>query len=232
MMEITFLGTGAGATFGSKRAKSSILINSQEAIIVLDMGNGGNSRLEDLGFPSVDAIFFTHLHVDHFNGVFDYLVQRKIRRMPRVAIYSPPGFRKIFNAVVEAGNEIEAEIVESELPKAKIKDVEVYSVKACHKIYAVSYVVTDGKKKIIYTGDTREPCEEIIKESRDADIIIHEGSCIEGCEIYGHTSIPKLYQLFDKNKLIITHIPAQLEGEIFSRFKDIKIAFDGLKINV
>lgn len=232
MIQVTFLGTGAGATFGSKRAKSSILISSPETNIILDMGNGGNSRLEDIGFPEVNSIFFTHLHIDHFNGVFDYLVQRKIRRMPTIRIHSPPGFRKIFSTFVEVGNEIDAEIIENDLPKAKIADLEIYSVKACHKIYAVSYVITDGSKKIIYSGDTREPCEDILKESRDADLIIHEGTCLEGCEIYGHTPIPKLYEFFDKKKVIVTHVPTQLEEAILSRVKDIKIAYDGMKINV
>ncbi|ARM76207.1 MBL fold metallo-hydrolase [Acidianus manzaensis] len=231
-MEITFLGTGSGSTFGSKRNKSSIMISTDQTKIILDMGNGSNSKIEDLGFPDIDAVFFTHLHIDHFNGIFDYLVQRKIRKIKDIKIFSPKGFKKIFDNYRELGNDITAEIIESDLPKAKIGNLEVYSVEACHKIYAVSYIIKDEKHKIIYSGDTREPCEGIIKESKDADLIIHEGTCIEGCEIYGHTTVKQLHEFFANKNLVITHIPAQIEDKIASASKNFIIAYDGLKINV
>ncbi len=229
-MKITFLGTGSGSTVGSRRAKSSIMVSDKDNII-LDMGNGANSKLEDLGFPEVNAIFFTHLHIDHINGIFDYLVQRKIRKMPDVKIYSPPGFSGLFEAYRKLGNNISAEIHEDNLPKAKIDNLEVYSVKACHAIYAVSYVITDGKRKIIYSGDTSEPCEGIIEESKDADLIIHEATCIGGCEIYGHTPLPKLKEIFKGKKVIITHIPSQIEDK-YSNLGEFIMAFDGLVWNV
>ncbi|AWR97502.1 MBL fold metallo-hydrolase [Acidianus sulfidivorans JP7] len=233
MLEITFLGTGSGSTIGTKRAKSSIMISSSKTRIILDMGNGSNSRIEDLGFPDVDAVFFTHLHIDHFNGIFDYLVQREIKKMKPIKIFSPKGFQRIFDKYREVGNEIEAEITEDDLPKAKIGDLEVYSVHACHKIYAVSYVISDGRNKIIYSGDTKEPCEDIIRESKDANLIIHEATCVEGCEIYGHTTVTQVYDLFGKDKhVIITHIPAQIEDKIASKSKNMIIAYDGMRINV
>jgi len=231
MMKITFLGTGSGSTAGSRRAKSSIMISEGEDSIILDMGNGANSNLEDLGFPDINSVFFTHLHIDHINGIFDYLVQRKIRRMKDVKIYSPPGFSKLLNTYKDLGNNISAEVYESNLPKAKIGDLEVYSVEACHAIYAVAYIITNGEKKIVYSGDTSEPCEGIIKESKDADLIIHEATCLEGCEIYGHTPLPKLKEIFDKKRVIITHIPSQIEDK-YTNLGDFILAFDGLIWNV
>ena len=232
-MKVVFIGTGAGATFGSKRVKSSIYLKSDEGYsILLDLGTGANYKLEDFNLLDFSAIFITHLHIDHVSGVFDHLVQRKILRMPEIAIYSPPGFSKLLSSYKDAGNNISATVYENALPKAKIGDLEVYSVEACHSIYAVSYVITDGKKKIVYTGDTSEPCEPILKESKDADLIIHEGSCVEGCEQYGHTPIKKLISMFDTRKLIITHIPSQIEEEIKRIAKGYNLAFDGMSIDV
>jgi len=71
-----------------------------------------------------------------------------------------------------AGNNVSAEVEEAELPKAKVGDLEVYSVKACHSIYAVAYVVTDGRRRVLYSGDTTEPCETILEEARDADLVV------------------------------------------------------------
>jgi len=232
-MKITFVGTGAGATFGSKRVKSSIYLKSDEGFsILLDLGTGANSKIEDLNLLDFSAIFITHLHIDHVSDVFDHLVQRKILRMPEITIYSPPGFSKLLSSYKETGNNISATVYENALPRAKIGDLEVYSVEACHSIYAVSYVITDGKKKIVYTGDTLEPCEPILKETKDADLIIHEGSCVEGCEQYGHTPIKKLISMFESKKLIITHIPSQIEEEIKRIAKGYNLAFDGMTIDV
>ncbi|EZQ10877.1 MULTISPECIES: MBL fold metallo-hydrolase [Acidianus] len=229
-MRITFLGTGSGSTLGSKRSKSSIMLSSKEAKIILDMGNGSNSKLEDIGFPEIEGIFVTHLHIDHINGIFDYLVQRKIRGMRDVKIFSPPGLLDLLNVYKKIGNDISADIREEELPKAKIGDIEVYSVKACHKIYAVSYVITDGRTKILYSGDTKEPCDEIDRETKDADLIIHEVTCIQGCENYGHTSVKDLKS---GKRIIATHIPAQIENEIKEALSGRAImAYDGMIIDV
>ncbi len=231
-MKITFLGTGSGSTLGSNRMKSSILIEDTENKILLDLGTGANFRLEDLGKLNIDAIFISHLHIDHINGIFDYLVQRKIHGLKPVKIYSPPGFRKILNQFKTEGNEIDAEVIESELPTAKIGNIEVSSVKACHKIYAVAYII-NSKSKIIYSGDTAEPCNEILRESKDADLIIHEATCVAGCEIYGHTSVKDVLSIFPNNKLILTHIPSQKEKDIFQEVNNrAKIAYDGMSIDV
>ena len=232
-MRIIFIGTGAGASFGSKRVRSSIYLKSDEGTsILLDLGTGANFKLEDFNLLDFSAIFITHLHIDHVSGAFDHLVQRKVMRMPEITIYSPFGFSKLLSTYKETGNNISAIVYENELPKAKIGELEIYSVEACHSIYAVSYVITDGKRKVVYTGDTLEPCEPILKESKDADLIIHEGTCIKDCEQYGHTDISKLISLFNSKKVIITHIPSQIEEEIKRIAKGYNLAFDGMTINI
>ncbi len=232
-MKITFLGTGSGSTLGSKRMKSSILIEDKNNRILLDLGTGANFKLEDLGELNIDAIFISHLHIDHINGIFDYLVQRKIQGMKPIKIYSPPGFSSILNQFKNEGNEIDAEIIESKLPNAKIGNIEVSSAKACHKIYSVAYIIRNNKSKIIYSGDTAEPCEQIIAESKDANLIIHEATCTEGCEIYGHTPVKTALSIFPNDKLILTHIPSQKEKDIFQEVNNrAKIAYDGMIVNV
>ncbi len=231
-MRITFIGTGAGSSVGSKRVKSSILVNES---ILFDLGPGADLKLEDLKiYDKPKALFVTHLHIDHFNGLFDYLVQRKIRGIKDLEIYSPQGMEKIIESYVAVGNKISTKIYESTLPRGKIDDLEVYAVKACHSIYAVSYVVRDKSRKVIYTGDTSEPCDDILEEAKDSDLIIHEATCVNNCSAWGHTSINQIISLFDrKRKVIITHIPIHEEEEIIKLGEGkVIIAFDGLSIDV
>jgi len=233
IMKIVFLGTGAGSTRGSKRFKAGIYVNSGSSSIVLDLGTGANMRLEDFGLFDINAILITHLHLDHFNGVFDHLLQRKLSSLPVVRIYTVKGFSEILERYIRAGNKLEAVIFESDLPKLKLDDLYIYSVPACHSVYGVAYVVQDKDKKVVYSGDTAEPCEEILRESKDANLIIHECSCLEDCKAWGHTSLKDLTQLFPDKRVIITHVPAQIEGEIIEGAKNkFLIANDGLVINV
>ncbi|BCU69413.1 MBL fold metallo-hydrolase [Stygiolobus caldivivus] len=231
-MKLVFLGTGAGATFGSKRMKASIYVKGTNTSLVLDMGTGSNFKLEDLGLLAFSTLFITHLHIDHFNGLFDHLVQRKLRGLPQLKVYSPHGLSEIFDRYVKYGNNILAEITESDLPTAEIGEFQVYSVKGCHSIYDVAYVVSDGKKKVLYTGDTAEPCESILSEAEKVDIVVHESSCLDDCSKWGHTSLKQLLELFPKEKLILTHIPAQIEDEVKRLAKGYNIAYDGLIVDV
>ncbi|EWG07440.1 MAG: hypothetical protein ASUL_05591 [Candidatus Aramenus sulfurataquae] len=232
-MKITFLGTGSGASFGSRRMKSSILVESKGTKVLFDLGTGANFKLEDIGKFDVDAIFVTHLHIDHVNGVFEHLVQRQVNGLPKVKVFSPPGFSRLLRDFKELGNDVDAEVVESPLPRSTIGDLQIYSVRACHKIYAVSYVIKGEGKKVLYSGDTSEPCKEILDEAKDADLIIHEASCLSGCEKFGHTAIPTAISLFSSERLVLTHIPAQKEKEIVEIVKDrVKLANDGMVIDV
>ncbi|QGA55156.1 MBL fold metallo-hydrolase [Sulfolobus sp. E5-1-F] len=228
-MKITFVGTGAGSSLGLKRVKSSILINDK---VLLDLGPGAELRLEDTRI-NPKALFITHLHVDHFSGIFDYLVQRKIRQIPDLEIYSPKGFLEVLNPCIKVGNNISAKIYEANLPSGKIDELEIYSIQACHSIYAVSYIISDGNTRVLYTGDTKEPCNTILENAKDVDLIIHEATCINDCTAWGHTSIKQLFELFGNKRIIATHIPAEIEEKIISLTSNkIIIAFDGLSLNV
>ncbi|WP_338599389.1 MBL fold metallo-hydrolase [Sulfolobus tengchongensis] len=228
-MKITFLGTGAGASIGTKRVKSGILINDS---VLFDLGPGADLRIEDLRIHP-NALFITHLHIDHFSGVFEYLVQRKIRQIPELEIYSPNGFSNVLNAYVNAGNNISAKVYEKELPEGKINELEIHAVRACHSIYAVSYIISDGNTRVLYTGDTKEPCDTILDNVKDVDLIIHESTCIDNCGNWGHTSIKQILNIFKDKKVVVTHIPVDIEEKIISLVNNkILVAFDGLTLNV
>jgi ribonuclease BN (tRNA processing enzyme) len=229
-LRVILLGTGAGSTVGSSRFKSGVLVESGEDKVLFDFGSGVSMRLEDMNkIPR--AVFITHLHVDHFSGIFDHLVQRAIQGLPVIRVYSPPGFLEVLSSYKRAGNQISAEVREDGLPQGGEGELEVYSVGACHKIYAVSYIITDGRKRILYSGDTSEPCEDVLRESRKVDLVIHEASCLENCKQWGHTSLKEVLEMF--NKPVITHIPAQLSKKFEELTGDRGIlAKDGLVIDV
>ncbi len=95
--------------------------------------------------------------------------------------------------------------------------------------------------KVVYSGDTR-PCENIVKISKDADLLIHDGTFLE--EDVGdkaHADVKeaaKLAKRANVKQLILTHISRrytdlkELEEEAKKAFKNSKIAYDFMKVKL
>lgn len=235
MTRLVFLGTGSGASRGTKRFKSSVLIDSGSSTLLLDAGSGSNFRLEDLNLTGkLDSVFLTHLHIDHIAGILEILVQRSITGAPPLKVYGPTGTKKYLDTIASLGNQIHYNVFEADLPQAVVGNVTVRSVRACHAIYAVSYMVEVDGKRILYSGDTAEPCEGVMEYAKSANLIIHEVSCLRDCSKFGHTSAMEIASLFPGKRVIATHIPVQLEREIGEEVKKngIEMAEDGKEVDV
>ena len=107
------------------------------------------------------------------------------------------------------------------------------------KIQDVGYV----KKglKVVYSGDTK-PCKNIVKISKNADLLIHDGTFLEE-DVGGaaHADVKEAAKLAKKAKvkqLILTHISRrytdlkELEDEARKVFKNSKVAYDFMKVKL
>jgi ribonuclease Z len=95
--------------------------------------------------------------------------------------------------------------------------------------------------KVVYSGDTR-PCNNIVKISKDADLLIHDGTFLE--EDVGdksHADVKEAAKLAKKanvKKLVLTHISRrytdlkELEEQARKHFKNTKIAYDFMKVKL
>jgi len=107
------------------------------------------------------------------------------------------------------------------------------------KIEDVGYV----KKglRVVYSGDTR-PCRNVVKISKNADLLIHDGTFLEE-DVGGkaHADVKEAAKLAKKAKvkqLILTHISRrytdlkELEEEAKKVFKNSKVAYDFMKVKL
>jgi ribonuclease Z len=96
-------------------------------------------------------------------------------------------------------------------------------------------------RKIVYSGDTM-PCEELFEFSREADLMIHDGTFAEptGTERPHASALEtaKLAKKYRIKKLILTHLSGRYKtsDEVLnaarSVFKDATVASDMLKITL
>ncbi|WP_308388058.1 MBL fold metallo-hydrolase [Acidithiobacillus sp. AMEEHan] len=97
-MRIRFLGTGSSAgtpqigcdcavcrsaDVRNQRSRASILVEEQDTRILVDTGPDLRMQMLGAGVRHLDAVFYTHFHADHINGIddlraFNFLAKRVI----------------------------------------------------------------------------------------------------------------------------------------------------------
>ncbi|MEK6869405.1 MAG: MBL fold metallo-hydrolase, partial [Nanoarchaeota archaeon] len=87
------------------------------------------------------------------------------------------------------------------------KDIIVKSIKSKHTNASVSYRIEYNNKSIVYSGDT-DYSNEIIKLSKNADLLILECSHLDGRKAKGHLTpslCGKIATKANVKKLVLTH---------------------------
>lgn len=94
--------------------------------------------------------------------------------------------------------------------------------------------------KIVYSGDTK-PCDNMVKISADADLLIHDATFLEEQEGKAHTDVKQAAKIAKKanvKQLVLTHISRrytnskELEDEAKKVFENTKIAYDFMRIEL
>ncbi|MCS7053399.1 MAG: MBL fold metallo-hydrolase [Ignavibacterium sp.] len=78
-VKIFFIGTGSAKT-NLKRFYTSFILSKNEENLLVDCGDGISLQFLKLNIDlnSIDNILITHLHPDHFTGIYSLLVQMKL----------------------------------------------------------------------------------------------------------------------------------------------------------
>jgi len=99
---------------------------------------------------------------------------------------------------------------------------------------------TKPRLKVVYSGDTK-PCDNILKISKDSDLLIHDGTFLEEEEGKAHADVKQAAKVAKKanvKQLILTHISRryidvkELEQEAKKIFENTKVAYDFMKVKL
>ena len=79
MLEITFLGTSGGVPT-VERNLPSLALKYENQLLLFDCGEGTQRQLMKyrIGYGSVNAIFITHPHLDHYLGLYGFIETLKL----------------------------------------------------------------------------------------------------------------------------------------------------------
>lgn len=228
-MKVEILGTRGNidktAPYHSKH--SGILVDDA---ILFDLGEKEYLKRD----PS--CVFITHLHPDHAIFVTEDVGEIE------APVYAPetsermPWIRKI-----------EGEV---NFGPYRVEPVPTHHSK---KVKSVAYILDDGSKRLLYTGDVIWINKEYHERLRNLDLVITDGSYMrkgglirrdrETGALYGHNGIPDLVDLFGRftDRIIFTHFGSWFYRDIQKSKKKIEAlgnevkveaSYDGMTINL
>ena len=220
------LGTGAAVPLSRGLPCNVLRVDNQ--IYVFDVGEGCQERMlsSGLGIVKVKAIFITHLHGDHYLGLFGMLQSmHMLDRKSELEIIAPSSLNTILETIFKySTTKPRFPITFTEVTREttiysdnKI-NVDVFPVN--HGIESWGYRINvGGRKTIVYTGDTR-PIDNVVEYSRSADLLIHEATFTsdrsEEAFMQGHSTAADAGKIAAKAKvkrLVLTHISARYSNE-------------------
>ncbi|MFS4436903.1 MBL fold metallo-hydrolase [Paracoccaceae bacterium GXU_MW_L88] len=198
-MRVTLLGTGT-PTLNLMRFGAANLVQAGGLNLLFDAGRGASIRLQQLGETpgTMDAVFLTHLHSDHVNGLADiyttgYIVGATLKgRTEPFELYGPTGTQELMDGIKSAHRwDAETRIIDEGVPEAAPEanvheaeegvifdengvQVTMFPVNHGENITSsVGYRVDYNGHSVVFSGDTTYD-ENIVTASEGVDLLVHE----------------------------------------------------------
>jgi len=235
-MKIQLIGT-SGSSITANRTSTAILIDDD---LLIDVGEGTTQKLLKIGaFNKVRTILISHLHVDHFMGIFTFLWKKWLSNDSNpLTIYGPPKIQatieRIFELTSSPVDLFPFEIQYKPLdPGESIKKVgEITTTRVQHPVYTLAYRI-DRDKSICFSSDTA-PLERMVTLAKGCDLLIHDCSMpnkmAELAHSWTHSTPKDAAEIATKagvKKLVVFHILGELEDQMAQFKQDAQDFFEG-----
>ena len=253
-MKVTFLGTGTSQGIPiiccecevchsknpkDNRLRTSILIESDLAKVIIDTGPDFRQQMLRLDLKSLDAVVFTHEHKDHISGLDEVKAFNYFNKM-RMPIYATERVQEalkreyayIFSEDKYPGiPEIDVFTVTDK--SIKIKDIELLPIDVIHyRLPVKAYRIKD----FTYITDANYISEEEKEKIKGSKIIVINALRRE--EHVSHFTFQQAIDLMNElkpQKAYLIHISHQLglHEEVSKELPPfIELAYDGLQIEI
>ena len=221
-MKVTFLGTGAAAN--PDREQCALLVEADETLLFDATSGTGILRqlaAADVRPSAIRHVFLSHAHFDHAGGLPPLFLALMDTDSPGLTVHGAPQtidavrcsiYDELPGVEQWMGDRLAWHKMESgEVSKLGGK-TRVEAVAVDHTVPCLAYVVRDNGSAAVVSGDTRFT-ENLIKASRDADLLIHEAAAsaamADWLQLTGHSS-PRDAGITARDagvkKLVLTHI--------------------------
>jgi ribonuclease BN (tRNA processing enzyme) len=224
-MKFQFIGSGDAFGTGG-RFNTCFRVEHSGGAFLIDCGASSMVAIRRAGVDpnSIDAIFITHLHGDHFAGLPFFLLDAQLysKRTKRLTIAGPYGLEErlmqaqevLFPGSSETKLKFEVELIEiapGEKRGVHGVGVEAYPMRHPCGAPPLGLRLSVGGKTVAYTGDT-EWNDDIIPLGRGADLLVleclfHEKSVPHHLN---HAVIVKNLDRIGARRVVLTHFGPEM----------------------
>lgn len=185
-MKLTVVGW-AGSFPGPDSPASCYLVEHEGTTVLLDLGNGSLGALQRFtDIYAVDAVFVSHLHVDHCIDLCSYYVARKYRPegpAARIPVYGPRGtadrMAAAYGLSQRTGMHDEFNFVSHAPGAVQVGPLTVETARVTHPVETYAMRVSAGGRSVVYSADTG-PTDALVNLAQGADVALFEASFVEG----------------------------------------------------
>jgi ribonuclease BN (tRNA processing enzyme) len=254
-MKLTVLGSGTSVPHPD-RASAAHWLDTRGGSLLLDISADAAHRMaqERLDWPSLDAIWVSHFHLDHLGGLPTFLFGSKWApdtqsRTKPLRIFGPAGLKRIMQRISESDDyplfeqPFPTEIVEVE-PAAQFEilpGVIANTLKTPHTDESLALRVKDeSAKSLVYTSDTGFS-ENLAPFANQVDLLLMECSFRRNKPVEKHLELAdamKLAKMCEARKVVLAHLYPEWDGvdlEAEARMLwrgETVAAFDGLQVEI
>ena len=246
-MKITFLGTSHGVPEAHRLCSCSLITvgeGENASRYFIDMGMQPVGELVNRGIPleSVKAVFLTHMHGDHTDGVLSLvdLCSWYFKKALPTFFYPEQAGIDVTKSWVEATGckfreEIPMKLVEEgPLYDDGVLKVTAYRTKHCAVSYA--YLLEAEGKRVLFTGDlcTKGPAEDFpVQAAKDEalDLVVCE------CAHFGAMTYEPIFRNCKLKRVLVNHYQPRRTPEVAQLAQalaplPVALANDGLEVTV
>jgi ribonuclease BN (tRNA processing enzyme) len=257
-MQLIVLGSGT-SVFHPRRAAAGFWLQTNAGSILLDCSADAPHRMaeENVDWINLDAIWISHLHLDHCAGLAPFLFGIKWaegiqKRKKPLKIFGCQGIQKLLKAIDETQSyklfeqpfELEFHEIEPHEVAAEfdlLPGLRIATISMPHRAESLAIRLSDQSgATLVYSSDTGYS-ERLVDFARAADLLILE------CSFYRDKPTPKhlelaeamrIAQIAEPKKLLLTHLYPEwdgvdLEPEAAKRWSGKTIAaYDGLRLTI
>ena len=239
-MKLRFLGTGDA--FGSGgRFNTCFHVEHSHGAFLIDCGASSLIPMRKFGIDpnSIQVVFITHLHGDHFGGLPFLILDAQLvsRRATSLTVAGPPGLGDRLFATMEVlfpgsshiERQFSLDILELQPEKAQdVLGITVTPYLVKHPSGAPSFAlrVEADNKVLCYSGDT-EWVDDLLLAARNSDLLLVEAYFFDK-PIKFHLDFATLAakrSQIDARRVILTHLSAEMLRRV--RETGYEIAEDG-----
>lgn len=231
-MQLVVLGSGT-SVFHPQRASAAFWLQTEAGSLLLDCSADAPHRMaqENLDWPNLDAIWISHLHLDHCGGLAPFLFgmkhapQTQSRTKP-LKIISCAGVEKLMRAVGDSHSynlfklKFPLEITEIP-PEDAARTIEILPgittsfLKTPHRPESLAIRLRDKNGTIlVYSSDTGF-AEDIAEFARGADLLILECSFYRNKPVATHLELSdamRIAKLAEPRRVLLTHLYPEWDG--------------------